>query len=272
MSNPLVSVVICTYNGERYLQQTVESVLAQTYGNLEILIVDDGSTDGTPALVSTLAASHPRIRPFFRTNNGLPAARNFAFESAKGDWIAIIDQDDLCYPARLSRQLQIASENPDVGLVFCNTDFIDESDRVIGEHLSKFRLPERFIPKGLAGNLLLQQGCFIDSEAFFMRTAAVRAVGRMDETLRYACDYEYFIRAGFFVDFAYTTDVLAAWRIHPEQATATSPKIREQVRGVYRRFFWARGVTFLTRLALIKNIVRSYVGQFLDSRRPIQRV
>ena len=271
MSKSLVSVVICTYNGERYLEQTVESVLTQTHGNLEILIVDDGSTDGTPALVAALAANHPRIRPFFRTNHGLPAARNFAFENAKGDWIAIIDQDDLCYPARLSRQLQVANENPGVGLVFCNTDFIDESDRVIGDHLSKFKLPEHFIAKGLAGNLLLQQGCFIDSEAFFMRTDAVRAVGRMDETLRYACDYEYFIRAGFFVDFAYTTDVLAAWRIHPEQATATSPKIREQVRGVYRRYFWTREVAFLTKLALIRNIVKSYVGQFLDSCRTTRR-
>lgn len=265
MPNPLVSVVICTYNGERYLEQTVESVLTQTHGNLEILIVDDGSTDGTPALVAALAANHPRIRPFFRTNHGLPAARSFAFENAKGDWIAIIDQDDLCYPARLARQIEVSNENPSAELIFCNTHFIDENDKVIGDHLSKFSLPERFIPKGLAGNLLLQVGCFIDSEAFFMKRDAALAIGRLDDSLCYACDYEYFVRVGFAVDFAYTNDVLAAWRIHADQATATSPKIREQVRTVYRRYFWARGVDFLTKMHLLKNLTKSYVGQFLDA-------
>jgi glycosyltransferase involved in cell wall biosynthesis len=265
MPNPLVSVVICTYNGERYLEQTVESVLTQTHGNLEILIVDDGSTDGTPALVAALAANHPRIRPFFRTNHGLPAARSFAFENAKGDWIAIIDQDDLCYPARLARQIEVSNENPGAELIFCNTHFIDENDKVIGDHLSKFSLPERFIPKGLAGNLLLQVGCFIDSEAFFIKRDAALAIGRLDDSLCYACDYEYFVRAGFAVDFAYTSDVLAAWRIHADQATATSPKIRQQVRTVYRRYFWARGVDFLTKMHLLKNLTKSYVGQFLDA-------
>lgn len=270
MTQPLVTVVICTYNGERYLEQTVKSVLAQTYINLEILIVDDGSTDGTPALVNTLAANHSRIRPFFRTNHGLPAARNFAFENAKGDWIAIIDQDDLCYPSRLARQIEVSNENPSAALIFCNTHFIDEKDRVIGDHLSKFSLPERFIPKGLAGNLLLQVGCFIDSEAFFMKRDAALAIGRLDDSLCYACDYEYFVRAGFAVDFAYTSDVLAAWRIHADQATATSPKIRQQVRTVYRRYFWARGVDFLTKIHLLKNLTKSYAGQFLDAakRRP----
>jgi glycosyltransferase involved in cell wall biosynthesis len=265
MSNPLVSVVICTYNGERYLEQTLESVLTQTHGNLEILIVDDGSTDGTPSLVAAFAANHPRIRPFFRTNHGLPAARNFAFENAKGDWIAIIDQDDLCYPSRLARQIEVSNENPSAALIFCNTHFIDENDRVIGDHLSKFSLPERFIPKGLAGNLLLQVGCFIDSEAFFMKRDAALAIGRLDDSLCYACDYEYFVRAGFAVDFAYTSDVLAAWRIHADQATATSPKIRQQVRTVYRRYFWARGVDFLTKIHLLKNLTKSYAGQFLDA-------
>jgi glycosyltransferase involved in cell wall biosynthesis len=201
----------------------------------------------------------------------LPASRNFAFENARGEWIAIIDQDDLCYPSRLARQIEIAIENPSAGLIFCDTHFIDEHGKVIGNHLSKFSLPERFIPKNQAGNLLLQVGCFIDSEAFFMKREAGLRIGRLDESLRYACDYEYFIRAGFAMDFAYSTDVLAAWRVHADQATATSPKIRQQVRSVYRRYFWARELTFLTRMVLLKNLAKSYGGQLRDwSRRRIR--
>lgn len=264
---PLVSVVICAYNGEKYLAKSIESVLSQTYRNFELVIVDDGSTDGTANLIRKYADQNACIRPFFRTNHGLPASRNFAFENAKGEWVAIIDQDDLCYPTRLARQLEVAANHPTAAMIFCDTDFINEQDEVLGRHLTKFSLPRDFIEKGWAGNLLLQVGCYIDSEAFFMRRDAIHAVGAMDVGLRYACDYEYFIRVGLMFDFAYTKDVLCAWRVHPEQATAKFPKVRQQLRQVYRRFFWAEGISISTRAILLKNMARSYVGHMLDHLR-----
>lgn len=264
-AQPLISVLICTYNGKAYLEQTIDSVLAQTYPNFEIVVVDDGSSDGTPALIAALAGKHPCIRPFYRTNHGLPASRNFSFEQARGEWIAIIDQDDLCYPNRLERQLAVARENPSAKLIFCDVDFIDENDKVTDRHMAKFHLPGTLLPRGLAGNLLLELGCYVDSEAFFMHRESAMSLGPMDESLRYACDYEYFIRAGLAFDFAYTPEILAAWRIHASQATATFPRIRNQVRAVYRRFFWNAGVRWRTRLVLVKNLLRSHVGQALDA-------
>ncbi|MBK9444596.1 MAG: glycosyltransferase [Betaproteobacteria bacterium] len=231
------------------------------------MVVDDGSSDRTPALIAALAERHSCIRPFFRTNHGLPASRNYSFAQARGEWIAIIDQDDLCYPTRLERQLAVAQENPSARLVFCDVHFIDENDRVMDRHMAKFHLPRTLIPRGLAGNLLLELGCYVDSEAFFMHRESALALGAMDESLRYACDYEYFIRAGLSVDFAYTPEILAAWRIHASQATATFPRIRNQVRVVYRRFFWNRHVQWRTRLVLVKNLLRSHVGQVLDMLR-----
>lgn len=265
MQQPLVSVVICAYNGEKYLARAIESVLSQTYRNFELVIVDDGSSDGSAELIRKYAAENACIRPFFRTNHGLPASRNFAFENAQGEWVAIIDQDDLCYPTRLARQIKVAANHPTAAVIFCDTDFINEQDEVLGRHLAKFNLPEKFITKGVAGNLLLKVGCYIDSEAFFMRRDAIRAVGVLDAGLRYACDYEYFIRAGLMFDFAYTEDSLCAWRVHPEQATSTFPGIRKQVRSVYSRFFWDKRVRWRTRLVIIKNLLRSYAGQLLDA-------
>ena len=265
MQQPLVSVVICAYNGEKYLARAIESVLAQTYRNFEIVIVDDGSSDGTVELIHKYAAENACVRPFFRTNHGLPASRNFAFENAKGEWVAIIDQDDLCYPTRLARQFEVAVNHPTAAVIFCDTNFINEKDEVLGQHLTKFSLPENFIPKGTAGNLLLEVGCYIDSEAFFMRRDAIYSVGAMDVGLRYACDYEYFIRAGLMFDIAYTNDVLSAWRIHPEQATSTFPRIRKQVRSVYLRFLCDKRVRWRTQLVIIKNLLRSYAGQLLDA-------
>jgi glycosyltransferase involved in cell wall biosynthesis len=263
MVMPLVTVAICTFNGESYLKKTLKSVLAQTYSNFEVVIVDDGSTDGTIAIIESFAREYVCIRPFYRINHGLPASRNFAFTQARGKWIAIIDQDDLCYPTRLVRQMEVAQSYPTAGLVFCNTHYINECDDVIGEHMSRFKLPEGFIAKGLAGNLLLREGCYIDSEGCFINRETVESLGAFDETLRYACDYEYFIRAGFKVDFAYSLDILAAWRIHANQATKTDRKRFIEIYEVYKRYFWSQGVTLRTRASLIVNLFKSLTLHFL---------
>jgi glycosyltransferase involved in cell wall biosynthesis len=264
MRTPLVTVAICTFNGETYLEKTLNSVLAQTYPNVEILVVDDGSTDGTTGIIARYAREYVCIRPFYRTNHGLPASRTFAFTCAKGEWIAIIDQDDLCYPTRLARQIELAERYPTAGLVFCNTHYINESDDVIGDHMSRFSLPEGFIAKGLAANLLLRKGCYIDSESCFLKRETVQTLGALDETLRFACDYEYFIRAGFVVDFAYSLDVLAAWRIHATQASKTNERRFIEIYEVYRRYLWTSDVTLRTKVSLISRLFKAFTLHLLQ--------
>jgi teichuronic acid biosynthesis glycosyltransferase TuaG len=267
MTTPLVTVAICTFNGESYLESTLESVLAQSYANYEIVVVDDGSKDGTAQIVERYARAHSSIRPFFRTNHGLPASRNFAFAQARGEWVAIIDQDDLCYPTRLARQLAIAQEYPAAGLIFCDTHYINESNEVIGRHMLGFKLPHAFIPRELAANLLLRQGCYIDSESCFIKRETVQKLGALDESLRFACDYEYFIRAGFVVDFAYSLEVLAAWRIHASQATKVDRRKFIEFYRVYKRFFWTRGVTLHTKMSLIVRLCKTAALALLHKAR-----
>jgi glycosyltransferase involved in cell wall biosynthesis len=261
MVSPLVTVAICTYNGERYLTATLDSVLAQTYPNMEVVIVDDGSCDSTISIIKQYAEHDSRIRWFSRENAGLPASRNYAFAQAQGEWIAIIDQDDLCYPERLARQVAVATAHPSAGLVFCNTHYIDSEGRNLGNHLSSFNLPDSFIPRKLAANLLLSKGCYVDSEACFIRRTTVNRLGPLDESLRYACDYDYFIRAGFEVDFAYTSDTLAAWRIHAGQETCTNLDRFKEVRSVLMRHFSHSGVFFGTRLAILWKFVKSFAAE-----------
>jgi glycosyltransferase involved in cell wall biosynthesis len=265
MHLPLITVAICCFNGERYLEKTLNSVLAQDYSNFEIVIVDDGSSDGTVKIIERFASQNKCIRAFFRSNHGLPASRNYVFEQAKGEWIAILDQDDLYYPSRLSRQLAIAHCYPTAGLVFCNVHHIDASDEVIDDYLSVYTLPDSFIPKGDAGNLLLKLGCFSASASCLIKRETVQVVGAFDETIAYACDYDYFIRAGFEVDFAYTLDCLAAWRRHAEQATSTYRKRDYEVRSVLRRHWHASNVTGWTKVMLPVRILRSFVGGIVRS-------
>ena len=267
MTLPLVTVAICTYNGERYLAATLESVVAQTYPNMEVVVVDDGSRDGTISIVRQYAERDARIRWFVRENAGLPASRNYAFAQARGEWIAIIDQDDLCYPERLARQLAVAAAYPSAGLVFCDTHYIDAAGRILGNHLSSFTLPDSFIPKGLASNLLLSKGCYVASVACIIKRTTVNRLGRLDKSLRYACDYEYFIRAGFEFDFAYTRDALAAWRIHAEQETATNHNRFREFRSVLGRYLSHPGVTLGTRLVIARNVCRSLAAEVYHKAR-----
>lgn len=104
----LVSVIVPVYQVEKYLPKCVESILKQTYRNLEIILVDDGSPDGCPAICDTYAARDPRIKVIHKPNGGLSAARNSGLEAASGDWIAFVDSDDCVEPTYIETLLNLA--------------------------------------------------------------------------------------------------------------------------------------------------------------------
>lgn len=97
-SFPLISVIIPVYNVQQYLRECVSSVLAQVYSNLEIILIDDGSTDESGKLCDELALSDERISVFHKTNGGLSRARNYGVEHCHGDWILFVDSDDYVSP------------------------------------------------------------------------------------------------------------------------------------------------------------------------------
>src|SRR5262249_3226700 len=118
--SPLVSVIVAAYNAERYIEETCLSVLGQTYTPLELVVVDDGSTDRTGAIVSALTASDPRVHLIHQTNSGVAAARNRAIAAARGEFIAPLDADDLWHSTKIERQVRRLQEcGPETGLVYC---------------------------------------------------------------------------------------------------------------------------------------------------------
>jgi glycosyltransferase involved in cell wall biosynthesis len=260
----LISVLICTYNGEKYLNQTLDSIATQTYNNYEVVIVDDGSDDRTKEIIKEQAASDRRISYYFMKNSGLAEARNYGILQCKGDWIAIIDQDDICYSERLDKQLKLTIDFPDAELIFSDTNYIDDTGLIIGHHLSSFNLPPIYIPKLMAANLLLAQGCYIDSESCFIKRSVALALGKLDNQLSYACDYDYFIRAGFKINFAYSEEVLSAWRRHSAQESITNPKRFSEYRRVLWRYFFRSDVFFYTKLYILKNLSKSIALELLS--------
>lgn len=117
MSPPLVSVVIPVFNGERFLAETIESVLAQTHEPVETIVVDDGSTDGS----AEIARSYP-VSYLYQENSGVAAARNRGLAAAAGEFISLLDQDDVWLPRKLELQVHALARNPAAGICSCRFD------------------------------------------------------------------------------------------------------------------------------------------------------
>lgn len=257
IQRPLVSIIICTYNGEEFLKQSLESVFSQTYKKFEIIAVDDGSADSTQDILNAAEQKDDRLKVFFQENKGLANARNFAFHKATGEWIALVDQDDLCYSDRIETLVK-NTKNDSADLIFSNVDYVDSLGRTIGNHLSNFSGFDNFIKKNTAGNLLLRYGCFVPSCGVFFRKKLVKKIGLLDESFSYACDYEYFIRMGFASAFLKIDKSLSAWRIHPGQATKTNTHTKKNLESIkiYMKFLFDRNLFTATRLHLLKSIIR----------------
>jgi glycosyltransferase involved in cell wall biosynthesis len=130
-----VSVIIPVYNVEQYVAQTLESVLAQTYTNLEIIIVDDETPDRSIDICRRYA--DPRIQIIQQKNRGLAGARNTGIRHATGDYIALLDSDDLWLPNKIQRQVEHLESSPHVGVSFCRSAFIDD----LGKPLGTYQMP-----------------------------------------------------------------------------------------------------------------------------------
>lgn len=141
-----VSIVMPSYNSERFIAESIGSVQAQTYGNWELLVVDDCSTDGTVAVAEAIAKDDPRIHVFSNEHNsGAACSRNRALREAKGDWVAFLDSDDLWEPDKLERQLTFMRDS---GCSFSYTEYetIDENGSPFGR---RFSGPKRITHAGM---------------------------------------------------------------------------------------------------------------------------
>lgn len=182
---PLVSVVVITYNAAAYVGHAIESVLQQTWDNLELVVIDDGSTDDTPGVVQRFP--DPRITYVRQSNRGPNAARNAGIRQARGELVAFLDCDDWWVPEKIARQVAAALNNPKAGLVYS----FAKSVKTTGEEGAWFDA----VINGRAIEQLLRGNCIAGSASSAMVSRkAIETVGMFDESLQYAEDWEYWIR------------------------------------------------------------------------------
>lgn len=182
---PKISVVIPVYNGEKTIRETLESVIQQTFSDLEILVINDGSQDDTLKVVQQI--SDPRIQVISYSNAGLAASRNRGIALATGEYVAFIDADDLWTADKLEAQLKALESNPEAALAYSWTNFIDEAGQFLqtGSHRSE----SGWVYEKLLTFFFLENG-----SNFLIRRSVFEQVGTFDESLKASEDWDMCLR------------------------------------------------------------------------------
>lgn len=218
MPTPVVSVTICMHNASRYICETLDSVFAQTLQDFEIIVVDDGSTDGSSELVEGRYRDR-RLSILRQQQQTLRIARPVSLAQAKGTYFAILDSDDVWAPTKLERQVAAACAAPHTGLVFSDCELIDPNGATIGRLSDQFDFERIDLSAGQAHLELLRRGNFVSISTAFAPVAAVRRLGGFNYSYQYVNDYDLWLRLARCHTLTFIPDPLAKYRIHETQFT-----------------------------------------------------
>jgi glycosyltransferase involved in cell wall biosynthesis len=205
MTEPCISVAMSVYNNAPYLAHAIESILAQTFDAFEFLIVDDGSTDGSGAIIDQFASIDSRIRPIHQVNAGLIVSLNRMIDAARAPLIARMDGDDIALPERFERQVAFLDANPDIGVLGTGCTCIDEDGRPSTHKFDNVTSPDDVLAD-------LKNGPPLCHPSVVMRRDAVRAVGGYHRAYKHCEDYDLWLRLSEHVRMANLPDRLLLYR------------------------------------------------------------
>jgi glycosyltransferase involved in cell wall biosynthesis len=229
--HPLVSIVIPVYNGSNYMQCAIDSALGQDYDNIEVIVVNDGSTDNTDEIAKSYG---DKIRYFSKENGGVSTALNLAIENARGEYISWLSHDDYYLPNKVSRQIEelreIEGKDREKFIVCCDCEYINE----IEKNRKKIRVMEK-----REENILTKIECLkalyaarVHGCAFLIPVLAFKQVGVFDPNLRATQDYYLwfkFINAGYLFYTIFEALVISRWHVNQQSYKALSLCYRENV-------------------------------------------
>jgi len=203
----MVTIVLPTYNRASRLPGALRSCVQQTYRNLEVIVVDDGSTDSTPEVMAAFQREDPRVRYLRQENKKLPAALNTGFRASKGDLLTWISDDNRFHQDAIEVMAGFLEKSPDVGLLYCGYDIVDAQ----GNLLQKVHPPG---PESIF-NLNCVQACFM------YRRKVYEVIGDYDPAWLYVEDYDYWLRVQKRFQLAHLPDIqLFSWVTHQQSLTS----------------------------------------------------
>lgn len=249
---PLVSVIMIFLNAERFIEEAIESVLAQTYQHWELLLVDDGSSDSSTTIAKAYVARFPERMRYLEhpghVNCGMSAARNLGIQHARGAYVAFLDADDAYLPEKLERQVKLFAEHPDVGMVcgptlywYSWTGNLEDQGRDRPRSLG-VPLDTTFRPPTLFNQLVHNIARTPATCSVLVRRATIDKIGGFDERFRGMFeDQVFFFKVGYHVPVFVESGCWDYYRQHPASTSATSLRTRVWSRtkpNVAHRCFW----------------------------------
>jgi len=227
MKNQIVSVIMPTYNRENYLRYAIDSVLNQTYKNLELHIIDDGSTDGTRDLVNSYDDN--RIKYYHQGNRGQSVARNVGIKNASGKFICFLDSDNLWKLDKLERQIKLMDENRDYQIIYGENEIINEDGQV---------QPTQQTIRRYSGNIteqLLIYNC-INFNTTMIRIECFQEMGGINENTRAGEDYELFLKFSIRYRFMYVPEIFAQYRLMENRISSNHDKVLQSNHNILSNF------------------------------------
>lgn len=248
MGFPKVTVLMAVYNGEKFLRPSIESVLSQTYADFEFLIIDDASSDGTLEIINSY--KDPRIRIICNEKNqGTGFSRNKGILNSKGEYIAVLDADDIMYPERIAKQVLFLDEHPEIVLIGGAYDVIDQEGRWVQ---AIFHPTESIVIRWK----LLFNNPIATSTTMFRKYAALE-VGGYDQNLRIAEDYAFYVKLAEKYLISQIREKISAYRINTVGLTSTAP---EQLHN-YALEVSRRCISSLANQEVERSVVSCYQGR-----------
>jgi glycosyltransferase involved in cell wall biosynthesis len=226
-SSAMVSIIIPNYNHARFVSDAIQSIISQDYSNFEIIVVDDGSTDDSHAVIAKFGK---RVQYIWQKNQGLSAARNTGIRTARGDFIGVLDADDMYEPGFMSSLVPVLVENPDAAGVYCGYQFVDHQNNPLPQRESRLIPDEQLYQALLDGNFLVP-------ESLLVRRCCYDDVGLFDESFDACEDWEMWLRITKQYRVIGSSMVLTRHRILPgSMSTDPSRMLRNRISVLKKHF------------------------------------
>lgn len=226
---PEVSVVIPAYNAQRTLGKTLESVFSQSFDDLEVIVIDDGSTDSTSRIAGS--TGDPRVRVVRVANGGVARARSLGIHEARGEFISFLDADDIWRPSKLARQVTLLRARPEVGMCFTAAVRVDDDMRRLEEIPA--REQEDYCAALLLKSVIISGSC----SSGMVRRAVALNIGGFDSSFSQCADWDFWLRLSRVTDFAPIREPLVLYRTSGGNMSRNIALLERDTLAVLDKFF-----------------------------------
>ena len=175
---PTVSVIIPTFNHANFLPFALQSLIDQTYRDFEVLVIDDGSIDGSAEIVKDYCSKDPRFSYYYQENKGRSAARNYGLEMARGKYITFLDSDDVYLPEKIEKQVQVLDTDPQIGWVYCLYSYMNEQGALLDIKTRDYSFAGNIYP-----DIIFFKGNIVTTPGVMLRRALLEKAGLFDEKM-----------------------------------------------------------------------------------------